>query len=46
MTIARSDTASPASRSLGLNVIDRQASHMAVLLDDLLDISPWIFVVD
>jgi PAS domain S-box-containing protein len=37
--VARSDAASAAQRSWGLNVIDRQASHMAVLLDDLLDIS-------
>jgi two-component system CheB/CheR fusion protein len=37
--VARSDAASDAQRSWGLNVIDRQASHMAVLLDDLLDIS-------
>ena len=37
--VARSDAASGAQRSWGLNVIDRQASHMAVLLDDLLDIS-------
>ena len=39
VTVARSDAASTAQRSWGLNVIDRQASHMAVLLDDLLDIS-------
>jgi two-component system CheB/CheR fusion protein len=37
--VARSDAASAAQRTWGLNVIDRQASHMAVLLDDLLDIS-------
>jgi PAS domain S-box-containing protein len=37
--VARSEAASAAQRSWGLNVIDRQASHMAVLLDDLLDIS-------
>jgi CheY-like chemotaxis protein/two-component sensor histidine kinase len=37
--VARSDAASATQRSWGLNVIDRQASHMAVLLDDLLDIS-------
>jgi PAS domain S-box-containing protein len=37
--VARSDAASAAQRSWGLSVIDRQASHMAVLLDDLLDIS-------
>jgi PAS domain S-box-containing protein len=39
VTVARSETASGAQRSWGLNVIDRQAAHMAVLLDDLLDIS-------
>jgi len=39
VTVARSDAVSTAQRSWGLNVIDRQASHMAVLLDDLLDIS-------
>ena len=37
--LTRSEAASSAQRSWGLNVIDRQASHMAVLLDDLLDIS-------
>jgi PAS domain S-box-containing protein len=37
--VARSEAASATQRSWGLNVIDRQASHMAVLLDDLLDIS-------
>jgi len=37
--VARSDAASAAQRSWGLNVIDRQALHMAVLLDDLLDVS-------
>jgi len=37
--VARSDAVSAAQRSWGLNVIDRQTSHMAVLLDDLLDIS-------
>jgi PAS domain S-box-containing protein len=37
--LARSEAASAAQLSWGLNVIDRQASHMAVLLDDLLDIS-------
>jgi len=37
--VARSDAASSAQRSWAMNVIDRQASHMAVLLDDLLDIS-------
>jgi PAS domain S-box-containing protein len=37
--VVRSEAASTAQRSWGLNVIDRQASHMAVLLDDLLDIS-------
>jgi PAS domain S-box-containing protein len=37
--VARSDAASAAQRSWAMNVVDRQASHMAVLLDDLLDIS-------
>ena len=37
--VARSEAASAAQRSWALNVIDRQALHMAVLLDDLLDIS-------
>jgi PAS domain S-box-containing protein len=37
--VARSDAASATQRSWAMNVIDRQASHMAVLLDDLLDIS-------
>ena len=37
--IARSETASPAQRLWGLGVIDRQAAHMALLLDDLLDVS-------
>jgi signal transduction histidine kinase len=39
VTVARSDAASAAQRSWAMNVVDRQASHMAVLLDDLLDIS-------
>jgi two-component system CheB/CheR fusion protein len=37
--VTRSEAASAAQRAWGLNVIDRQASHMAVLLDDLLDVS-------
>ncbi len=37
--IARSGTATPAQLNWGLDVIDRQAAHMALLLDDLLDIS-------
>lgn len=37
--LARSVELSAAQRSWALDVIDRQAAHMAVLLDDLLDIS-------
>jgi len=37
--IANSEQVSSAQRSWGLSVIDRQAAHMAVLLDDLLDTS-------
>jgi signal transduction histidine kinase/CheY-like chemotaxis protein len=37
--IARSRQATPAQLHWGLDVIDRQAANMALLLDDLLDIS-------
>jgi signal transduction histidine kinase len=37
--IARAPGADPQRRSWALDVIDRQARHMALLLDDLLDIS-------
>jgi len=37
--IARSATATPAQQRWSLDVIERQVGHMAVLLDDLLDVS-------
>jgi signal transduction histidine kinase/ActR/RegA family two-component response regulator len=37
--IARSTAATPAQQRWSLEVIDRQVAHMAVLLDDLLDVS-------
>jgi signal transduction histidine kinase len=37
--IARLPSAKPEQQRWGLDVIDRQVSHMAVLLDDLLDVS-------
>jgi signal transduction histidine kinase len=37
--IARSTTATPVQQRWSLDVIDRQVGHMAMLLDDLLDVS-------
>jgi signal transduction histidine kinase/CheY-like chemotaxis protein len=37
--LARSPSVSPAQQRWSLDVIDRQVAHMAVLLDDLLDVS-------
>jgi signal transduction histidine kinase/CheY-like chemotaxis protein len=37
--VARSPSVTPAQQRWSLDVIDRQVAHMAVLLDDLLDVS-------